>query len=144
MNNLTMYYLRKKYLYPRSLIAQKKSNQLFYPEYSELALECREKVKSKNCFAQVSNLTTKFISVYLHKKETIFENFEYISRRIVHYDIIAYGIGTCVKIVPRRKEPIIQTKWTFKYLLSHITLAFIYKGQFKFTSNFQENISVAP
>ena len=65
-------------------------------------------------------------------KETIFEKLECISRRIGHYDIIAYGIGTCVKIVPRRKEPIIQTKWTFKYLLSHITLPFIYKGQFKF------------
>ena len=33
------------------------------PEYSELALECRQKVKSKNYFAQVSNSTTKFLSV---------------------------------------------------------------------------------
>ena len=33
------------------------------PEYSELALECRQKVRSKNYFAQVSNLTTKFLSV---------------------------------------------------------------------------------
>ena len=34
-------------------------------EYSELALECRQKVKSKNYFAQVSNSTTKFLSVYI-------------------------------------------------------------------------------
>ena len=33
------------------------------PEYSELALECRQQVKSKNYFAQVSNSTTKFLSV---------------------------------------------------------------------------------
>ena len=32
------------------------------PEYSELALECRQKVKSRNYFAQVSNWTTKFLS----------------------------------------------------------------------------------
>ena len=35
------------------------------PEYSELALECWQKVKSRNYFAQVSNSTTKFLSVYL-------------------------------------------------------------------------------
>ena len=39
--------------------------------YLELALEYRQKVKSKNYFAQVSNSTTKFLSVmtlklYLH------------------------------------------------------------------------------
>ena len=33
------------------------------PEYSELELECRQKVRSKNYFAQVSNSTTKFLSV---------------------------------------------------------------------------------
>ena len=33
------------------------------PQYSELALECRQKVKSKKYFAQVSNSTTKFLSV---------------------------------------------------------------------------------
>ena len=32
-------------------------------EYSKLALECRQKVRSKNYFAQVSNSTTKFLSV---------------------------------------------------------------------------------
>ena len=34
-------------------------------EYSELALEYQQKVKSKNYFVQVSNLTTKFLSVYV-------------------------------------------------------------------------------
>ena len=33
--------------------------------YSELALDYRQKVKSKNYFAQVSNSTTKFLSVLL-------------------------------------------------------------------------------
>ena len=32
--------------------------------YSELALECWQKVKSKNYFAKMSNSTTKFLSVY--------------------------------------------------------------------------------
>ena len=36
--------------------------------YSELALEYWQKVKSKNYFAQVSNLTTKFLSVHLPQK----------------------------------------------------------------------------
>ena len=39
-------------------------------DYSELALEYLQKVKSKNYFAQVSNLTTKFLSVNLISYET--------------------------------------------------------------------------
>ena len=46
------------------------------PEYSEVALEYRQKVKSRNYFAQVSDSTTKFLSVYnrniLNSLKTVF------------------------------------------------------------------------
>ena len=50
------------------------------PEYSELALECRQKVKSRNYFAQVSNSTTKFLSVLVHNQHNRLEilGFHYI------------------------------------------------------------------
>ena len=51
------------------------------PEYSELALECRQKVKSRNYFAQVSNSTKKFLSVNV----TVF-------RQTTEQDMLLFGI----------------------------------------------------
>ena len=46
--------------------------------YSELALEYRQKVKSKNNFAQVSNLTTKFLSVWCQRDVNVITKLDFL------------------------------------------------------------------
>ena len=53
------------------------------PEYSQLALQCRQKVKSRNYFAQLSNSTTKFLSVNLKKITWSKQNIQNIEQRTV-------------------------------------------------------------
>ena len=97
-----MYYLRKIYLYPSSLIAQTKINLSFWPEYSELALECRQKVKPKNYFAHVSNSTTKFLSVFflLHRNQIQYIVFIFIKEKTWNFIISIFILSKIFWRIP--------------------------------------------